>query len=468
MIAAAYLVVVGLFGGGLVAWTPGHIVVMLATIALAIALAWRDGFAAFAKAPLAGRIALAGIAVLPLLQLIPLPPALWHALPGQETRQATLALAGLADSWQPITLQPSATAITALMAVGFVVFTGWLLRLTDTDFRRLLLVAMGVVLLGILVGLSQVASDGRFPQLQVDNMGGTLLGFFANKNHMGLVLACSILLFGLVISRQILPSGRMGGGQPLGGRSGMNPATVQIRRRLLVAGYTAFVLVAIVVTNSRAGLAFGMLAAVIVMLDLARSVALRWRIAAVAVIALLVVAVMSSTAFDQVAGRVDGVGDDLRWQFIDWTWPLAQLYAWQGSGFGSFQTLFVTHEQLAWVKPTIVNAVHNDYLQLLIEGGVPALVVLTLLVLSLGVSAAALRRLPRRAPARRELVAGLIIAALFALHSAIDYPLRRPAAWVFFALALAAVYRASSFASAPVVQDGNNQVPEKSLLLEAA
>lgn len=428
LLIAAYLVVVSVFGGGQVAWTLDNIALVLATIVLAVALAWQDGFAAFSRGPLVGRIALAGIAIWPLLQLVPLPPDLWQALPGQELRRLTLGLAGLAESWQPLTLEPAATALCALMAIGFVTFVGWLLRLGEADFRRLLLVSIGVVLLGILIGLLQVVSDGQFPQLQADNMGATLLGFFANKNHMALVLACSILLFGLVVSREMK------------GRS--QPTAAGGRRRLVVVGYTIFALVADVVTNSRAGLGLGVLAAVIVLLDLARGVALRWRIAAVAMVVALAVAVMSSSAFEIVAGRVNDVSDDLRWRFLGWSWPLAEQYGWLGSGFGSFRTLFITQEQLAWVKPTVVNAVHNDYLQLLIEGGVPAIALLLLLGVSLVPGVTALRRLPRRAPERQALVAGLFIVLLFALHSLVDYPLRRPATWIFFALALAAVYRA--------------------------
>lgn len=419
LVAAAYLAVVALFGGGVVAWNFGNLVVILATIALAVALAWRDGFAAFARAPLSGRLALAGIAIIPLLQMVPLPPAFWQVLPGQELRRATLYLTGLAGSWQPMTLEPGSTALCAVMAIGFVVFVGWLLRVSDTDYRRLLMVALGLVLLGILVGLLQVVSDGQFPQIQADNMGATLLGFYANKNHMAVVLACSVPLFDGVSKGMLAPD----------------------KRRLAVIGYIVFVLVAIVATNSRAGLALGALVSAVVLIELSRGVALRWRVSAVLVVAGLAVAIMSSSAFETVSGRVDDVSGDLRWQFLFWTWPLAERYGLLGSGFGSFQTLFITQEQLGWVKPTIVNAVHNDYLQLLIEGGVPGIAVLVLLLISVIDSARTFGQVPRRDPRRRGIVLGLAIVALFALHSVVDYPLRRPAAWVFFALGLAALYR---------------------------
>jgi len=420
LVTVIYLVIICLFGGGLVDWGFSYIALALATIVMAVALAWRDGFVVFCRVPLAGRIALAGIALLPLLQLVPLPPTLWQALPGQDLRRATLGLVGIADSWQPMSLDPVGTALCAVMAIGFVAFVGWLMRLSDIDYRRLLSVAFLLVVLNILVGLSQVVTDGQFPQIQADNMGATLLGFYANKNHMALALACSILLFGLVISRD-----------------GM----ARDRRVLAGIGYTVFALVAIVTTNSRAGLALGALAAAIVLFDLGRGIALRWRIVGLAVIGLLAVAIMSSSAFEQVSGRVDDVSSDLRWRFTTWSWPLAKQFWELGSGAGSFLRLFAAHEQLGWLMPTFVNAVHNDYLQLVIEYGVPGTVLLAMLMLSLAQGAGAFRQLSRHDPHHHEMLFGLSVLMLFALHSIVDYPLRRPAAWAFFALALAAVYR---------------------------
>ena len=157
-----------------------------------------------------------------------------------------------------------------------------------------------------------------------------------------------------------------------------------------------------------------------------------------------------------MSGRVGDVDDDLRWRFTEWSWPLIQQYWPSGSGFGSFATLFAAHERLEWVKPTAVNAVHNDYLQLLLEGGVPAVLLLVALLAGVAVAARRGLRLGRRDPARRELIAGLAIVGLCLLHSLVDYPLRRPAAWLFLALALAAIFRAGRvrpLASATPVND---------------
>ncbi|MES3154811.1 O-antigen ligase family protein [Sphingomonas faeni] len=427
--AAAYLILITLFGGGLATWNIGYALVSLATIVLVLLLAWRDGFAVLGTLSPIARIALVGIAILPLLQMIPLPPSIWQALPGQALRIETLGLAGRADTWQPLSMEPVSTALCAILATGFVAFMGFLLRLNDAQFRRMLHIALGLTLLGVVLGVSQVVSDGTFPKFHPANTGATMLGFYANKNHMALAIACSIVLFGFVVSRQMF---------------------ARDQRRLVNIGYIVFAMVCIVTTNSRAGLALGVLAAAAVFADLARGVALKWKLAAVAGAVLFVVAILSTSAFELVSGRIEDVDGDLRWQIASWSWPLAQRYGLLGSGVGSFTTLFAANEQLAWVKPTFVNSAHNEYLQLVIEFGVPGVLLLAALVVSLPGPVRAFRGLSRKDPRRIEMLFGFAVVALFAFHSAVDYPLRRPAAWGLFALALAAIYRGAAVARAPI------------------
>ena len=49
------------------------------------------------------------IVLLPLVQLIPLPPAIWTHLPGREVATRVSALTGLAGQWRPLSLNPEAT-----------------------------------------------------------------------------------------------------------------------------------------------------------------------------------------------------------------------------------------------------------------------------------------------------------------------------------------------------------------------
>lgn len=418
-LAAGYMSLAGLLGGGLVTWSAAYALLAVATILFATALTWRHGLTLPPTISWTGQAGLVGIAVLPLLQLIPLPPTMWQMLPGQDKRLEILSTAGLSNSWQPMTVEPSSTALAAVLAIGFLGLVVILVRLSDRQFRQMLQIALLLVLISIAVGLLQVLSDG-YPKLQVANMGATMLGVFANKNHMAMAIACSILIFGLIVSRDLL---------------------ARERRKLAVIGYTGFAIVCIVTTNSRAGLALGALAALIVLADLARGVPLRWRLAVVVAVALLLMGLLSTSTFERVSSRVGDIDGDLRWRIAGWSWPLVERYALSGSGFGAFATLFATHEQLAWVKPTFVNAVHNDYLQLVIEAGLPGVAVAALMALSIVGRIGAYRSLTRRNPHRVEMTLGFAILGLFALHSGFDYPLRRPASYIFFALAIAAVYR---------------------------
>ncbi len=415
-----YFAMLALFGGGLAGWTPGYMLVCVTITAATIALAWRDGFRALDETPPLAKAAVIGIAVLPLLQLIPLPPGWWQALPGQGVRHQMLTLAGLGNSWQPLSVEPVGTAISAVLTIGFAVLIAMLMRLSDRDFRSVLLLAFGLVLLGILIGMVQVVTDGQFPNPHNIVMGPTLQGLYANKNHMAAILAVTILLAGFIIVPRFFVS----------------------HRRLWVSlGYIAFVLVCIISTNSRAGLALGGVAALIVLHDQTRKIDWRYKLAGLGMLALLAGLILSTAAFELVSGRFEDVDSDLRWRIATWSWPLAERYWISGSGAGSFATLFAANEQLAWVKPTFVNHAHNEYLQLVIEFGMAGIAVLVVFAASLVRPLVLWWRSPRTARDHALMTFGFATILLFALHSAVDYPLRRPAGWAYLALAMVAVYR---------------------------
>ena len=64
-------------------------------------------------------VVLAALFVLPLLQLIPLPPSVWTRLPGRAPFAATYEQLGLALPYLPISLKPQATWISVLGATSW-------------------------------------------------------------------------------------------------------------------------------------------------------------------------------------------------------------------------------------------------------------------------------------------------------------------------------------------------------------
>lgn len=421
VVAGVYFTLLAMFGGGMVNWTSAYMLLIAATIGAAGFAAWRDGFAALGRIPLSGRIAVTGIAILPLLQLVPLPPALWHILPGQSLRIATLGLIGAADTWQPLTLDPIGTGLSAILGISFVTLLTLLMRLDDPGFDRMIDLMLGIILFGIMIGILQVVSDGRFPNPHEVDTGPLMLGTYANKNHMGLAIACGMMAFGLLLAPRFDP---------------------RMRQWIVMAG-SIFALVCIVTTNSRAGLLLGILGAIILFAGSLRRLSWKYWLAAAVVLGALAMFVMSSAAYDLVAARFGDVDDDLRWNITNWSLPLAARYWLNGSGAGSYVAVFNPAEQLAWVKATYVNAAHNDYLQTVIELGVAGIVLVALLAISVVQCFPALRGGAKEQLSRQAMF-GTVVIVMFALHSVVDYPLRRPAAWIFFALALAALYRARS------------------------
>ncbi len=359
---------------------------------------------------------------LPLLQLVPLPPGLWHSLPGRTLSVEILAEVGMAQAWRPLTLSVAPTLRSALIILWLAAFLLLLLRLSSDQLRRIFTVLLWLGFLNVAVGIVQVVSGNTALKLYDGLNSPFLNGLFANKNHAGLFIAMTFLA-----------------GYASYAEKGWN------RQRLIVVISVALLLFAsLIATFSRAGVVFGVLVIGFLALlsvnqqrDKGRLV---W-VGGIVLLAMAALAIISSTALAaQAFARFGGVGGDLRWQIWQWSWPLVGGYFPFGSGIGSFTAVFPPHEQLAWVKPTFVNHAHNDYLEQLIEVGVAAPIGWFLAL------AAVLRPIALAWRARRTQRGhlGLIGAAmlfLIAAHSTVDYPLRRPAIAVTCVVALAAVLR---------------------------
>jgi O-antigen ligase len=411
------IVVMMLLGGGV----PGVLttsVIAAAGLVMLGTIAVTDGLRGLRDQPLAFRLGLIGIALLPLLQLVPLPPAWWQALPGGDLRTEILALVGLENSWQPISLTPLFTSRTAAIAITFVALVTLLLAVPADQFRRLGWLILALVGINILVGLVQIASGGQALQLHRIAHQDALLGLFANKNHVAMVLAASLPLAAYLLSS----------------RENAKDS------RAWLGVYAGIVLVAIVATNSRAGLFLGLVAALLLGSLYIRAVKPVYLLTGAAVLILSLVLVSMTSAFDIVFSRFGNVEDDGRWQFLSTSIPLIERYWLTGSGLGSFSTLYATQEGLASITPAYVNQLHNEYPQLLLEAGVAG-VALLLCLLAGGVWSAVRSWRSGAKDRRLASLCGALTLGLVAAHSLVDYPLRRPATLPVLALAIAMVVR---------------------------
>ncbi len=123
-----------------------------------------------------------GAIALPCLQLIPLPPELWNALPGRDFVAEILTTAQAPMSWRPISLIPSETWRALLSLLPSVAIFLAILSLGRDARRRLLLVALAIGVASAMLGMLQVLGGG--PYFFTFTNAGTAVGFFANPNHL--------------------------------------------------------------------------------------------------------------------------------------------------------------------------------------------------------------------------------------------------------------------------------------------
>ena len=411
LLVSAFVVVALVLGGG---GTPSAISEILVQLAFAVAVIlwiwWADESAEVRRIPRM-LLALAGIViVLPVLQLIPLPPSLWQALPGRDLMVDALAQVDEAESWRTLSVAPFAT-LAALLAMIPAVGTMSAVSTLDRKDQRFLIAAIAALALaGAALGVVQMASGpGAFRLYEISH-DYWLTAFYANRNA-----AVDFLLIGMMALTVWVAS--------------------VARRRPLVPSDTgiflilqAFLLLAVVLTGSRAGIAllplvllsqFAILRVAGVARKLSNSIAVVGGL--VALVAASALAFAGNARIGAVLARFDASGDarfDL-WQdtltAIENFWPV-------GSGLGSFSRAFLPSERFAVIDETFPNRAHNDYLEFLLEAGLAGAASLFAAVVLLTMLA---RKAWQRSPDRRPTtVFALGILMVIGLHSLVDYPLR--------------------------------------------
>lgn len=374
----------------------------------------------------------AAIATLCLVHVIPLPPAFWQALPGREILLEVDRLAGLGDVWRPLTMTPMNGwhALASLAVPLAVLLLG--VQLNRDDLYRLLQVLLIIGAASGLLGMLQVMGDprGALYLYSVTN-NGNAVGLFANRNHGATFLAS---LFPMLAVYASLGTGSVD----------------QQRMRQFAAIAMGIVLVPLVlVTGSRSGMFLSvpaLLAAALLYRKPVQGGAARrsgaafrleaWHLVAVAIVGsmvLLTIFFSRAESFDRLFQS--SVAEDARGDFWQVGVALAFKYFPFGSGVGSFVEVFQIHEPTDLLKPTYVNHLHNDWLEIVLTGGMPAGLILAVAIARYAVGTFSLWR--RKDADRRSVkIARLasVVIAILALASVTDYPLRTPSMMAIFAV----------------------------------
>jgi O-antigen ligase len=332
------------------------------------------------------------IILLCLLQLMPLPAGMLAWL-RPEVLEPPEGTRGAIDF---ISLGVGQSLESLLLVLAPVAFFLSILRLRSDQVAPLLPFFFLGLFCNLLVGALQysLSANGDVVDILPYGIQG---GLFANANHFSTLLFISIPLivyFGLY----------------------------KHQRMLSILGVAAVLLI-LLAANSRAGVLFGLAvtAASLIAVPGRSRITLAAMIAAFVGLSIYSVGALSKIDpenLDQQFGRVefarttlDGIRDN---------WPL-------GVGFGNFVNAYQVYEKPEMIFREYVNHAHNDYLELVFEGGVLAAALIGLYLFLLMKAAFSRESDPLKRAA--------LISIVFVLaHSLVDYPLRTLAIAMSFAL----------------------------------
>jgi O-antigen ligase len=378
------------------------------------------------------------VVLCPLVQLVPLPPWIWAALPGRQDVNDVFRLLGSEQPWMPISVSPNATWLSLLSLLPPIAIFLTAIQLNNRERRRLSLIIVAVGVISVFFGLLQIA-QGPNSSLRFFAFTNTLdpVGFFANKNHFAALLYAVLVIaaaWAIDISFKV--------------KSWTDPRTFE---PAVFIALTTSILVLIVLiigeimARSRAGLGLTIVALVGVFAMMFRD---RRKLSGMtpskvlagvaAIAALLGIQFALYRILDRFT--IDPL-EDARIAFGHNTFRAAMSFMPFGSGMGTFVPVYGIFERPEDAIPSIyANHAHDDYLELLLETGGVGMGIVVCFFVWFGIRSV---RIWRDSPTSARNIdvslarAATIIVAVLALHSFVDYPLRTGAIMAIFAFACA-------------------------------
>ena len=416
--SSAGLLFLALILGGSAQGIWGNFVLVLVALAVLAMAVWAPP----TDAPrLLGRLPwiAGGLVALLIVMLVPLPPGIWAALPGRAMVARGFDLMGVPRPWLAWSLTPADSLVAMVsLIVPLAVFVA-----VARDPRKrpfLMLVALGAgTVLGVMLGFLQ-ARDGGGAHWYLYRFSafGQASGFFANSNHMGSLLLANIPFVTALAADQYAS------------RSNIS------QRGLVIASAVGIGIILVFAIALNHSLAVLLLGGPVILLSLTippwRDPRVRKGLALVAVVALLGAVVLGATQ-----GRFAPAGKQSSLDTRRTIWATSATavgdFGMTGSGLGSFPKIYPHYESPAEVDTTYINHAHNDPLELIVELGLPGLV---LMVAFLFWWARRVRAAWRVGEGNVYARGASIASGAILLHSLVDFPLRTAAIAAVFALSI--------------------------------
>lgn len=423
-VPALYLALCVLLGGasGVAAGVISNAFLQILAVALILYALWRARKTGLPKQAMPLLWLLGGYVALVLLSLVPLPASLWQELPGRAPIRDGLALAGIPAKAVPLSLDPRASLVSLLWVLPPLALYLLVIQSSWNERKMLVVAVLLLAVLSVLLGATQMLSgpDSALRFYEITNP--TLpVGFFANGNHLVTFLLCSLPFCGYLAARAV-------------GRSKAKRAS-----GLATAATVAlFIAVGIVSAGSLAGYGLLILIGAASLLVYRRAAVGRlsktWLAAVAALfIGFLGFATMGPLQEEAISSKVSDDGG--RKEMALTTLEAIQDSLPVGTGLGTFVAVYRPYEGMEKASPTYTNHAHNDYLEFVLELGVPgALLLLVFLAWWTKQSVIAWRSDREGGNLGRAASIAILVVLL---HSIVEYPVRPSAIAALMALCCA-------------------------------
>lgn len=424
-----FLIMVLLFGGASHEGQASHLWIQMAAAALLFAFA-RQAIETKWPPALLGFLAIVTILVVwTLLQLVPLPEAIWSKIGDRSVIQTGYALLGFSVAPNlPISLAPE-NSLTSLL--GFLPPLAAIVLATTvgrrTGWSTLCWIIPAIGAFSAVLGLIQVflgpdssvyfyaISNRRFP-----------VGIFSNANHQAtLMLMCLPFVAAL--------AGNL--------RSRWQSLNDDMGQAVAICALFMLNLVGLLAAGSVAGYALLIPVLLFCLLIVGRKKGKptnRMLSGGLLLLSTLLCAIL--VAFSP---NLDGLGatsfEDHETSRIG-IWKTTQTIGVDngllGAGLGAYEEVYHLYEDPETVTSRYVNHAHNDYLEIWIDWGLPGVVLIAAALLLWCIVFIRIWFNPNDKASRISRAASIAVLVIIA-HSFVDYPLRTPAIATLGALCLA-------------------------------
>lgn len=420
LVVALWLGFMLVFGGLVQTAAPMLAVQSVLSTLLLCAGLWRLRTGFPTRRSVAGSAIVGLSLLLLLLHMLPIPFSIWASLPGRQLFVDGFTILGAKPDWIALSLSSRATMTMALAFLPAMAGFFAALTLSENDYPKIGYAVVACAVGGLVIGLLQKSGGESSGLYFYGYTSQVAKGTFGNRNFFASQLFTSIP-FVAALAVSIAQQFKI--------RAWLVAAFAMVYMALLIAGLGA--------VGSRAGIVLAMVSVLFSVAYVYRrqqdvnASGWRWTVYAL-LVSLFVIAQVGMVGVMRVA-ETEPL-DDFRGVVFKITLQAIQAFFPAGSGFGTFVPVYQIFEGPSVIVDNYINHAHNDWLEVLLEGGLPALLlqagfVLLFLLAVLTVS----RMASARWPSAFGRAAGVVVLLMMA-HACVDFALRTPALLSFFAL----------------------------------